>query len=63
MKFVYVFTEEDREKLIIKGLREISTCTLGSKKAWVFDNSIETIMCFTKEDKKNFLFTDMVYFV
>ena len=36
MSFIYVFSQEDREKLLNKGFNEITSCKIGNKQSWCF---------------------------
>ena len=33
MKFIYVFSQEDRENLLNKGFNEITSCKIGDKQS------------------------------
>ena len=63
MKFIYVFSQEDREILLKRGFNEITSCKIGDKISWCFENSMNKIALFSKDEMKKVVITDRAYFV
>lgn len=63
MSFIYVFSQEDRESLLNKGFNEITSCKVGNKQSWCFENSITKIALFSKDEIKKVVITDRAYFI
>lgn len=63
MNFIYVFSQEDRDNLKIKGFNEITSCMFGDKQAWCFENSIMKNALFSKDEMKRVVITDRAYFI
>ena len=63
MKFISVFSQEDREILLKRGFNEITSCKIGDKISWCFENSMKKIALFSKDEMKKVVITDRAYFV
>ena len=63
MSFIYVFSQEDREKLLNKGFNEITSCKIGNKQSWCFENSMIKTARFSKDEIKKVVITDRAYFI
>ena len=63
MKFIYVFSQEDREDLLSKGFNEITSCKMGNRQSWCFENSMIKTALFSKDEIKKVIVTDRAYFI
>ena len=61
MKFIYVFSEEDKLQLLSKGFNLINSTTLNSIEAFVFENK-PNYELFSATEKQNYLFSDNLNF-
>ena len=57
--FIYALTEEKKEELIAKGYKFIGKVN-SNKTMYAFQNNMK--MNFNKEDKKDLLFSNTMYF-
>ena len=59
--FIYAFTKEDRDELLMQGMKQICDAHIGGKIAYVFEDKPEKFF-FNEKNKKKFLFTNKVFF-
>ena len=60
-KFVYAFTEADREELLKQGMKQICEMPVDNKIAYVFENKPDKVFL-NENNKKKFLFTNKAFF-
>ena len=60
-RFIYAFSETDRDELLIQGMEQICEISVGGKIAYVFENKPEKVF-FNEKNKKKFLFTNKAFF-
>ena len=63
MSIIYAFSHEDREELLYKGFNEITSCKIGNKQSWCFENSMIKTALFSKDEIKKVVITDRAYFI
>ena len=60
-RFVYAFSEIDRDELIKQGMEQICEVPISGKIAYVFENKPNKVF-FNENNKKKFLFTNKAFF-
>ena len=61
MKFIYVFSEEDKLHLLAKGFNLINSTKLNGIEAFVFENN-KSCERFSSTEKQNYLFSNNLNF-
>lgn len=61
MKFIYVFSEEDKLHLLAQGFNLINSTKLNGLEAFVFENK-QSCERFSATEKQNYLFSDNLNF-
>ena len=60
-RFVYAFSETDRDELLKQGMKQICEMPVSGKIAYVFENNPDRVF-FNENNKKKFLFTNKAFF-